>query len=210
MILKDLNKISISELLIVALLIIILLQRCGGSHPAEPVVPKIIRDTVWVNNNGSVITKPTVTNNIPYAVPIDRWNTEYLPDTNYSKLLKQYEELVRKFLATNIQKDSVKIDSIGHVYITDSVTSNLIKNRNVTWDLHYPVITTTIIVPEPKRTQWYFGGAIQGEQGEMVDQIDAGILIKNKKDQIYGGYVGINTLGHLQFGIQSYWKIKIK
>ena len=206
----DFIKNNFISLIVLVLIIILLLERCGGGH-VVPVEPKIIRDTVWVNNTGSVITKPIVTNNIPYTVTIDRWNTEYLPDTSsMAKLVKQYEELVKKFLATNVQKDSVKIDSIGHVYITDSVTSNLIKNRNVTWDLHYPTITNTIIVPEPKKTQWYFGGAIQGEQGELVDQIDAGILIKNKKDQIYGAYIGINPLGHLQFGLQSYWKIKLK
>jgi len=203
-----LQKIKLSEIVILVLLVVLFLQRCGDT--TGPLEPKIIRDTVWVNNNGSVITKPTVTNNIPYGVPIDRWNTEYLPDTNYSKLLKQYEELVKRFLSTNIESDSIKIDSIGHVYIIDSVTSNIIKNRKVTWNLKYPVITTTIIVPEPKKTQWYIGGALQGTQGELIDGINAGVLIKNKKDQIYGGYVGLNSLGHLQIGLQSYWKIKLK
>jgi hypothetical protein len=152
-----------------------------------------------------------VTNSIPYPVPIDRWNTEYLPDTSsIAKLVAQYEELVRKFLATNVQKDSVKIDSIGHVYITDSVSSNLVKNRLVTWNLKYPQITTTITIPEPKRTQWYVGGTIQGEQGSLISQINANLLIKNKKDQMFGGYVGLNKSGAMQIGISTYWKIKIK
>jgi hypothetical protein len=207
---RELKNLNLVQILIIVLLLIVLLQRCdGGKHISDPAEPKIIRDTVWVNNTGSTITKPVVTNNIPYSVPIDRWNTEYLPDTNYTKLLKQYEEIVRKLLSTNVQKDSVKIDSIGHVYITDSVMSNMIKNRNVTWNLKYPIITNTIIVPEPKKTQWYIGGSIQGEQEELIDQINAGLLIKNKKDQIYGGYIGINTNGNLQIGVQSYWKIKL-
>ena len=158
MIIEKLKKVNISEILIVILLIIILLQRCGGSKKETPEPPKIVRDTVWITNTGTTVTKPTVTNSIPYPVPIDRWNTEYLPDTSsIAKLVVQYEELVRKFLATNVQQDSVKIDSIGHVYITDSVSSNLVKNRLVTWNLKYPQITTTITIPEPKRTQWYVG-----------------------------------------------------
>jgi hypothetical protein len=207
---KELKKISLSEILVLVLLIIILLQRCGGNKP-QPEAPKIVRDTVWISNTGTTVTKPTVTNSIPYPVPIDRWNTEYLPDTSsIAKLVVQYEELVRKFLATNIQKDSVKIDSIGHVYITDSVSSNLVKNRLVTWNLKYPQITTTITIPEPKRTQWYVGGFVQGEQAQLVNQISAGLLIKNKKDQMFGGHVGLNTSGKLQMGLSSYWKIKIK
>ena len=212
MILKELKKISLSELAVIALLVIILLQRCGGDKPVvTEVVPKIIRDTVWITNNGSTVTKPTVTTTVPYPVPVDHWNTEYLPDTSsMSKLVKQYEELVRKFLATNVQKDSVKIDSIGHVYITDSVTSNVIKNRVVTWDLKYPQITTTIIVPEPKRVQWYVGGTVQGEQGALISQINANLLIKNKKDQMFGGYVGLDNVGKVQLGVSTFWKIKIK
>ena len=210
MLLKDLKKISISELAVLVLLVIILLQRCGGDKPIKE-VPKIIRDTVWVTNTGTSITKPTVTNTVPYAVPIDRWNTEYLPDTSsMSKLVKQYEELVKKFLATNIQKDSVKIDSIGHVYITDSVTSNVVKNRLVTWDLKYPTITNTVIIPEPKKTQWYYGISIQGEQGNLISEINGNLLIKNKKDKIFGGYVGIDEVGKFQLGVSTFWKIKIK
>jgi hypothetical protein len=211
MILKELKKISLSEILVIILLVIILLQRCGGGKKETPEAPKIVRDTVWVTNTGTTITKPTVTTTVPYTVTVDHWNTQYLPDTSsMSKLVKQYEELVRKFLATNIQKDSVKIDSIGHVYITDSVTSNVVKNRLVTWNLKYPVITTTITIPEPKRVQWYVGGTVQGEQGSLISQINANLLIKNKKDQMFGGYVGLNRSGAMQIGISTYWKIKIK
>ena len=117
---KELKKISLSEILVLVLLIIILLQRCGDNNP-HSVEPIITRDTVFIEHTGTTITNPKVVNNVPYTVPIDRWNTEYLPDTSSMAILvKQYEELVRKFLSTNVQKDSVKIDSVGHVYITDS------------------------------------------------------------------------------------------
>lgn len=208
MILKDLKKVSISELLIVALLIIILLQRCGGGHSEHPTAPQITKDTVWVHKDSTIISKPQLIKTEPYAVPIDRWNTEYLPDTNYSKLLKQYEELVRKFLAINIEKDSVKIDSIGHIYITDSISSNLVKNRLITWNLKYPQITTTIIIPEPKKVHYYLGGYVQGEKGDLIDEIGTQLLIKNKREQVFGVSVGVNSSWDLQIGLSTYWKIR--
>ena len=211
MILKELKKISLSELLVIVLLVIILLQRCGKDKPVVTEVPKIVRDTVWITNTGTTITKPTVTTTVPYTVTVDHWNTQYLPDTSsLTKLVKQYEELVRKFLATNVQKDSVKIDSIGHVYITDSVSANSIKSRSVTWNLKYPQITTTITIPEPKKVKWYVGGFVQGEESSLVNGIGAGLMINNKKDQLFGGHVSLNSTGKLQFGLSSYWKIKIK
>lgn len=204
---KELKKISISEIVVLVLLIIIILQRCGGNNqqPGETVIK---RDTVWIHKDSTILSKPQIVKTIPVNIYHDTTLKEYLPDTNYAKLVKQYTELAEKFLAMNIQVDSFKVDSIGHVYITDTVSHNLVKSRSFTYNLKYPIITVT--VPQPKRTQWYIGGFLQGEEGRLLNQISTGLLIKNKKDQIFGGHVGINTSGKLQLGLSSYWKIKIK
>ena len=207
--LKKLNKISISEILIIVLLIVILLQRCGR-NPENPTGPQITRDTVWVHKDSTITKQLQVIKTIPFTVPIDRWNTEYLPDTNYTKLLGQYTELVQKFLASNVYRDSLYVDSLGYVVVKDSVCQNLLLGRTYSYDLHYPIIRETKIIPAPKKTQWFVGGFVQGEQGTLIDEIGAGLLIKNKKDQIFGGHVGLNTSGALQIGLSSYWKIKIK
>lgn len=209
MILKELKKISISEIAVFILLIIILLQRCGR-NPENPTVPQITRDTVWVHKDSTILSKPQIIKTIPVNIYHDTTLREYLPDTNYANLVKQYTELAEKFLAMNIQADSFKVDSIGHVYITDTVSHNLVKSRSFKYNLKYPQITTTITIPEPKRVQWYVGGFLQGEEEELIDQISAGLLIKNKKDQMFGGHIGLNTSGKLQIGLSSYWKIKIK
>lgn len=206
--LENLKKISLSEILIVVLLVIILLQRCSK----DPVVveqPKIIRDTTWVYKDSTITRQPQIIKTI--TVPIEHWNTEYLPDTSsMAKLMAQYNELASKFLALNISVDSLTVDTIGKVYITDTVTANTIKNRKLSYNLKFPTITNTIILPEPKKTQWYVGGTIQGEQGAIISQINANLLIKNKKDQIFGGSVGLNNSGALQIGLSSFWKIKLR
>lgn len=206
--LENLKKISLSEILIVVLLVIILLQRCSK----EPVVveqPKIIRDTTWVYKDSTITRQPQIIKTI--TVPVEQWNTEYLPDTSSMAILvKQYNELANKFLALNISVDSIAVDTIGKVYITDTVTNNVIKNRKLSYNLKFPTITNTIILPEPKKTQWYVGGTIQGEQGAIISQINANLLIKNKKDQIFGGSVGLNNSGALQIGLSSFWKIKLR
>lgn len=206
--LENLKKISLSEILIVVLLVIILLQRCSK----EPVVveqPKIIRDTTWVYKDSTITRQPQIIKTI--TVPVEQWNTEYLPDTSSMAILvKQYNELASKFLALNISVDSLTVDTIGKVYITDTVTNNVIKNRKLSYNLKFPTITNTIILPEPKKTQWYVGGTIQGEQGAIISQINANLLIKNKKDQIFGGSVGLNNSGALQIGLSSFWKIKLR
>ena len=208
MIIKKLRNISISEILIIILLIVILLQKCGGT-PENPTAPQITRDTVWVHTDSTILSKPQIIKTI--TVPVEQWNTEYLPDTSsMAKLIAQYNELANKFLALNISVDSIVVDTIGKVYITDTVTTNIIKNRKLSYNFKFPTITNTIILPEPKKTQWYIGGTIEGEQGTLISQINANLLIKNKKDQIFGGSVGLNNSGALQIGISSFWKIKLR
>jgi hypothetical protein len=206
--LKNLKKISLSEILVIVILVIILLQRCSK----DPVVveqPRIIRDTTWVFKDSTITKQPQIIKTI--TVPVEQWNTEYLPDTSsMSKLMAQYNQLASKFLALNISTDSIVVDSIGKVYITDTVTTNIIKNRKLSYNFKFPIVTNTIILPEPKKTQWYIGGTIEGEQGTLISQINANLLIKNKKDQIFGGSVGLNNSGALQIGLSSFWKIKLK
>ena len=209
MIIKELKKVSLSEILIVILLIIILLQRCGGGRtPENPTAPQITRDTVWVHKDSTITNQPQVIKTIP--IPVNQWTKEYLPDTNYAKLVKQYMELADKFLDMNIHKDSIRIDTIGIVRITDTVSHNLIKSRTTTYSFKIPTITNTIILPPIPKRQVYVGGFIQGEQGNLINQISVQGLLKNKKDQIYGAHVGINQSGKLQLGVSTYWKIKIK
>ena len=150
MLFNSLKKISILEILVVVLLIVILLQRCGGGARDKDTIfeSKIIRDTSWVIKDSIINTKPQIFKTETYTVPVDRWNTEYLPDTNYDKLIKQYEDLVRELLAKNISSDSIKIDSIGHVYIIDTVSKNMITGRSTRYNVKYPIITNTVIVPE--------------------------------------------------------------
>ncbi len=195
------------NIVVLIVLLIVFLQTCK-KQTVQVDGPKIIRDTTWIIKDSTVYSKPQVVKTI--TVPVEQWSTEYLPDTNYSRLVKQYTELAEKFLASNIHADSVKIDSIGYVHITDTVSRNLLTGRSTSYNLKYPIVKETLIVPEKKRNQVYVGGLLQGNRSSAVDAISAGALFKTKKDQIYGVTAGINSSGQIQYGVQLYWKLKLK
>ena len=196
---------NILSIIIIVLALVILVQRCDNKDVA-PAEPTIIRDTVWHEHDSVVYSSPKVIKTIPVKVV----SKEYLPDPNYDKLVAQYQELVQKYLAKNIQKDSIKIDSIGFVKVTDTVQNNIVQNRKWEYNLKYPTIKETVIMPPKQVNQLYLGGGIRGNQTSLVNSLDLGLLYKNKKDQIYGVSVGINTNGQVIYGVQSYWKIKFK
>lgn len=201
-------KINFNNILSIAILIlavIIVLQR-NNSSPDTIEKPIVIRDTVWQKKDSVIYTSPNIVQTIPVKVVSEK----YLPAPNYDKLVLQYQELVKLHLSKNIQKDSIKIDSIGFVKVTDTVQNNIVQNRKWEYNLKYPIIKETIIDPVKKTNQLYIGGELQGNQYNIINSVNGGLLYKNKKDQIYGLSVGVNTNGQLIYGVSSYWKIKFK
>ena len=201
-------KINFNNILSIAILIlavIIVLQR-SNSSPDIIEKPIVVRDTVWQKKDSVIYTSPKIVQTIPVKIISEK----YLPDSNYDKLVLQYQELVKLHLAKNIQKDSVQIDSIGFVKVTDTVQNNIVQNRKWEYNIKYPIIKETVIQPPKRVNQLYIGGGLQGNQYNIINSINGGILYKNKKDQIYGLSVGINTNGQIVYGVSSYWKIKFK
>ena len=201
-------KINFNNILSIAILIlavIIVLQR-SNSSPDIIEKPIVIRDTVWQKKDSVIYTSPKIVQTIPVKIISEK----YLPDPNYDKIVLQYQELVKLHLSKNVQKDSVEIDSIGFVKVTDTVQNNIVQNRKWEYNIKYPIIKETVIQPPKRVNQLYIGGGLQGNQYNIINSINGGILYKNKKDQIYGLSVGINTNGQVVYGVSSYWKIKFK
>jgi len=195
---------NLLTLMVGALLLIVILQQCKNT-PA-PEAPTIVRDTVLVVKESLTVAKPQLVETIESHDSIIL--KEYVPDTNYAKLVVQYQEIVNQLLAKNIMQDSVAIDSVGYVKIIDTVQKNLIVGRSVQSRISYPIITETITLPAKKTNQLYVGGAILGTPAP--NGIMGSALLKTRNDFLFGGSLSINTYGDMQYGIHSYWKIKLK
>lgn len=191
--------------IILLLVVLLLVSRCNQPKP-DPQKPVITRDTIWISHTDTVLSKPKLVYTDPKVV-IDSF---FLPDKDYAKLRKQYQDLLVLYFQRNILKDTLKIDSLGHVYVTDTVSKNLISGRVYNYTIKYPKIIETITLPPKPRNQLYVGGTLQGNLINPVSQINAGLMLKNKRDQLYGVSAGINMDGQLQLGISSYWKISFR
>ena len=211
---KKLIEKHFLSVIIVILLIVILLQRCDGGGGQEVSSNGNKSDTtVLVINH---LYKDT-TRSKPVFIKGERdtlleSSVYYLPSSNYDSLYVQYNTLKEQFLSKNIYRDSVQIDTFGYVKVIDTIQKNQSLGRSFIQDLKIPEKTITItntISPLPKR-QLYIGGGILGNKDDIVGQIQAGLLLKNKKDQLFGLSTGINVNGSVQYGVSSYWKIKLK
>ena len=195
---------NLLTLMVGALLLIVILQQCKSTPEIE--APTVVRDTVLVVKESFTTTKPQVVETIVAHDSIIM--KEYVPDTNYAKLVAQYQEVVNQLLAKNIMQDSVAVDSVGYVKITDTVQKNLVVGRSVQTKISYPIIRETITLPAKKTNQLYVGGAILASPAP--NGIMASALLKTRNDFLFGGSLSINTYGDLQYGVHSYWKVKLK
>jgi hypothetical protein len=198
-------KDNLLTVVILVLLSIIVLQKCGAPAPVE--APTVVRDTTWIVKDSLIVSKPQLIKSISIESH-DTIINQYLPDTNYAKLVLQYQEVVNTLLAKNIHSDSIRIDSNGYVKITDTVQRNLITGRSSQVNIRYPIIKETITLPAKKVTQMYVGGLLQANPG--INQIGVGALLKTRNDFLFGTSLGVNTDGNIQYGVGAYWKLKLK
>lgn len=190
--------------IIAVLVIIILLQKaCTPKFPCpdggEPITTVVI-DTQYVDK---VVTKPVY----------KPGETQYLPgridtipaDVDTTAILKDY-------LATRIYNDTIKVDSIGFVYLVDTVSRNEILARSFKANYKIPLIKetiTTIIPPKPKN-QLYVGVEGIGNKQEPISFFGSTLVLKTKKDAMYtaGAGYSVNQGFSLKAGVL--WKIKLK
>jgi hypothetical protein len=194
--------------IIAVLVVIILLQRacspkcksCKDSIPGT--IYKTEVEYIPVDN---VVTKEVKL--IKHDTVRLAGDSVFVPAPGYKELKGQYEDLVRLYSARNIYSDTLKLDSLGFIAVSDTLQYNTLKNRTYNYSYKIPVVTN--YVQSPPRRQVYIGGGIS-MNALLVPQAQAGLLYKNKRDQIFGAYVGVNTLLIPSYGVSSYWKISLR
>lgn len=195
-------------IIIGVLVLIILLQRsCSGpSVVTEPGQVTVKRDTVYITKDSLIVRKvPRIIRDTTYLPG----EIKYIPDTNYAVLKKQFQNLVKEHTAINIYADTLKLDSLGYVFVVDSVQFNELKNRIYNYKYTLPIVkeTTTVV---KNRNQVYVGGGIFTNTGLNTVGAELNLSLKTKSDKVY--YVNgmiIPNQGPF-FGIGTQWKIKLK
>ena len=197
-------------LIVIAVLVaIIFLQRsCTPGNNTPSVASsktEIVYDTIWKDVVKTEYKRLRVLVRDTTFLPGD---TVFKPDTNYDVLKLQYQTLAKNYATRNIYRDSVQLDTLGFIVITDTLQYNSVKSR--LYEHNYKLPTVVGFVQTPPRRQLYIGGGLSINNSLELANIQAGLLYKNKKDQIYGIHTGISQNLQPYFGGAMYWKIKLK
>ncbi len=170
----------------------------------------VVHDTTWEVHEKTIVKEVPIVHEIP--VNHEVLVTKYQPDTNYNGLKKQYDALVKNYASKRVYKDSIKVGTHGYIQVTDTVSENKLGKRTTKDNFKIPIVKETMTITkyaEPQR-QVYVGGGINMRSMSSFSGVEGGLLYKTKKDQIIGAKVGVNVDGSITYGIQSYFKIKLK
>lgn len=203
---------QLSNIIIAALLLFIIFRDfgcSGGSGSGNVGKPDttVVHDTTWQRYDSIVYKKVKVIETIHEPTP-----PEYLPNPMYDSLKVQYEELAKAYLAKNIYKDTFRIPQIkGLIIVNDTVKNNQLMGRSWTADYMIPTVKETITIVKPciPKRQLYVGGGFSANMTGFGNA-QVGLLYKDRKDRIYGGFVSVQPTGSITYGVQSYWKIRLK
>lgn len=201
-------KNAITICIIGVLLAIILIQKACSSNIEKPKTNiTVTSHTVYLPLHDTIHTSPKLIEQIPSDIP-----SEYTPDTNYLALKKQYEKLVNEHLSQNIYKDELNLDTLGDIVIRDTTQFNKLTKRSYEFNLRVPKRIDSIFINKeaPQKRQLYVGVGVVTIPRISELGIRGSLLYKDKKDNTFSPSVTLNTNGVIIYGIDTYFKIKLK
>jgi hypothetical protein len=118
----------------------------------------------------------------------------------------QMQEVLSKYYAKNIFQDTLKVSKFGNIYINDTIQYNKLAGRSMSADLMFPSITNTTIVKEKPKAQLFLGATVDYLQGSNFQNLSVGLMLKTKRDRLYGISAGVSPNGKPVYGASFYIK----
>ena len=150
---------------------------------------------------------------------VDIVHTTIVHDTTIKLVNIDTAALLHDYFAKNIYNDTLRLpDSLGFVFLSDTITKNKIEGRKFTAKVKERVINNTTIVKELPKTKMFYGLEGGFNKADVISHLGMGLLINTKSDKIYHLGIGVanrttdGTSGKLSpyIGGGVYWKIRLK
>jgi len=118
--------------------------------------------------------------------------------------------ILKDYFAKYTYKDTLKLkDSLGYVFLTDTITKNKILNRTFKADINKIIIKDSVIV-RPFENQFFVGGVAGLDKVNLVNFVGPSLMLKTKQDKVFTIGIGYNNSKTVTFQLGTYWIIKFK
>lgn len=189
---------KLTNIIILLLIGIIIYQSCSKELPQSETITET--ETIWV----PIIKHDTLFSPRYDTIISYHYDTIIKHDTiiKFNNIIKEIDTLsiLRDYFSKIVYTDTLSFDSLGYVFITDTIYKNRILTRKITKNINLPTTyKTTTITLNPR--EFYMGVGIG------TNQASGELLLRNKNKQIYGLGLGVdNNLNPFIVG-RIYWKL---
>ena len=193
---------NFQSLIIIGLIIVIfLLRECKGESKGAPIEPVTI---VKIETKYDTIVE-TVETYIPEYRTKVKWKTIHDTIEVHDTIPTDTASILKDYFETYAYTDTLKTDSVTFV-INDTISQNKILSRGINYSLIYP---TTIITTEREinKRELYIGFGLGGDK-QQLSYVGSELLLRNKKQRIYGIGLGINNSFEPILTFKMSWKVK--
>ena len=178
-----------------------------GCNPQPGKTTVITYDTVYITDTKTVfVNVPTLVKVEPKPIP-----PAYVPSDDCDSLKEQYNYLAQSYFAENTYRDTIRKDS-SFVSAECIVTGNGLSECKYFFSLKYPLVTKTTdnTVVLPPRRQVYIGGGVGTDLQLDNLYLKAGVLYKNRRDNMFGADAMLSNKGGVIVSVNSYFKISLR
>lgn len=185
---------NIQTLVIVALVVLLFLQRSCSSSPTP--TEKVKVDTLIQFDTIEIIKN----NYFP------QWKEKIVTQIDTIRDTIDTATVIQDYYSKYFYSDTVKVDTIGNLVINDTICQNTIFKRNINTNIVIPTlhVTKTVYV---NKTEFYWGLGLGGNANQ-INYIGVDFVLKSKNDQAYGFGVGLDNTMKPAFRGSMLWKIK--
>jgi len=184
--------INIGLVILLVILGVSLFNTCGKLKDIKrDTVTTVTTQYITVKDSGT--TKPIYITSIKYKdrpfIKTDTGNI-YI-DTSKEEdpclsIKKAYVGIFNNHYSKNVFRDTLPIDTIGHLFIEDTLQENSILQRKFKVSIKYPVTTIerTITLTKPRKAALFIGAGLIGNQSIPLAGFDINIGFQNRKRNI--------------------------
>ena len=193
---------NFQSLIIIGLVIVIfLLRECKGESKGAPIEPVTI---VKIETKYDTIVE-TVETYIPEYRTKVKYKTVHDTIEIHDTIPIDTTSILEDYFSSYAYTDTLKTDSVTFV-INDTISQNKIQSRGINYSLVYP---TTVITKESvvNKRELYIGFGLGGDK-QQLSYVGSELLLRNKKQRIYGIGLGINNSFEPILTFKMSWKVK--
>ena len=191
---------NISLLLFVALLVVVLFNMNKSTEKGQTAkidgkkyeIIKEVHDTLRIPKIMQGRTLPAITNTIHDTIPVNVDTSAILADY-YTKY---------------VYSDSIRIDTNGYVFISDTVQRNKILGRYFMSHIIEKTITNTMIVKPAPTWHLYAGFDVSLDRIDYVNRVGGNVLLQTKNNRMLGLGLGLTSKATPYISFQYYFKLK--